>query len=279
MTYREFLAARSSEMKGGETSFLDASLILAFCFGVRRDELLARLPERLDSVPADFQALWDRRLSGEPIAYLLGKKEFFGREFMVDSRVLVPRPDTEVLVMAALEVGDRLGPNSCPRVHDVCTGSGIVAVTLAAERPAWSVSASDISRDALEVAARNIALHAPGKVKLWQADLLANTPTGIDIITANPPYVTSMETTGLLSLGWGEPRIALDGGADGLDYIRRLALEAKAVLGRGGYILIEMDPSQIAPARDIFCSEGYAEPRIWKDLSGKERVFGARRSG
>lgn len=277
MTYRDFLAARASEIRGGGTSFLDASLVLAHCLGLRRDELLARLPETLPSMPPGFDALWQRRISGEPIAYLLGKKEFFGRDFFVDSRVLVPRPDTEVLVAAALETGDSL--NFPPSIHDVCTGSGAVAVSIAAERPSWMVSASDISRDALQVAARNIAAHAPEKVRLLEADLLSGISPPVDIIVANPPYVPSRETSELLSLGWGEPRIALDGGVDGLDFIRLLSLQAKSVLKPGGYVLIEMDPSQIALARGIFCTEGYVGPRIWKDLAGLERVFGARLSG
>jgi len=279
MTYREFLAARASELGGSDTPFLDASLILSKCLLLRREELLARLPEALPALPDSFSTLWARRLSGEPIAYILGSKEFYGRVFEVDRRVLIPRPDTETLVLAALETGDRLKAESGLRVHDVCTGSGVVAVTLAAERPSWKISASDISAEALEVAQRNVALHASGKVVLVEADLLAEIPGGIDVITANPPYVPSHETTSLLSQGWGEPRTALDGGPDGLDFIRSLALQAGSVLASGGYILIEMDPSQIGSARDIFSTEGYKEFQVWKDLAGKERVFRARRFG
>lgn len=276
MTYREFLAARASELVRSDTPFLDASLILSKCLLLRREELLARLPEALPTLPLSFSILWARRLSGEPIAYILGSKEFYGRDFEVDRRVLIPRPDTETLVLAALETGDTLSAASGLRVHDVCTGSGVVAVTLAAERPSWKISASDISAEALEVARRSVVLHVPGRVTLVEADLLAGIPGGIDVITANPPYVPSHETTSMLTQGWGEPRAALDGGPDGLDFIRSLALQAGSVLVSGGYILIEMDPSQIGSARDIFSAEGYKEFRVWKDLAGKERVFGAR---
>ena len=220
MTNREFLALRSAELLNSETAFLDASILLAHCMGLPREKLLTCLPERIDSGVAEaFSGLWKRRMAGESIAYILGKKEFYGRDFVVDRRVLVPRPDTETLVAAALEVGDAAFAlkegkgSSLPsfRLHDVCTGSGAVAVSLAAERPGWLVSASDISPEALDVARINASLLSGKEIRLTIADLLCGIEGPFEIITANPPYVPSLEADQLLGLGWGNPDLPWTG--------------------------------------------------------------------
>lgn len=279
MTYRDFLAARASELTGSETPFLDASLLLADCLGVSRDSLLARLPEAMGAVPPRFALLWERRLAGEGVAYLLGRKEFFGREFKVDARVLSPRPDTEVLVAAALELGDELAAargGAALRVHDLCTGSGAVALSLAAERPLWSVSASDLSREALEVAAENCGRLLGRPLELVQSDLLGKVVGAFDLLTANPPYVPSEEAAALLAKGWAEPRMALDGGPDGLDLVRRLAGQAPQALSPGGILLVEVDSLQAAETRSILERRGFSATRTWKDLSGLDRVVSAK---
>lgn len=277
MTVREFLLAESARLEWSETPFLDACLVLSHCLGISREALLARLPEDLVSPPRGFAEAWERRISGESIAYITGSKEFFGRSFVVDRRVLVPRPDTETLVVAALEAGDRLRAESGrePCVHDVCTGSGIVAISLAAERPRWNISASDISLDALDVAALNARRLLPSALPLRQANLLEGVEGSFDIITANPPYVPSGETRQLLAQGWAEPVLALDGGADGLDVIRLLIAQARGRLRSGGFLLIEADALQSREVCAIFSLHGYREPRVWKDLAGLERVTGA----
>ena len=285
MTYREFLVLRSAESPKNETAFLDASILLAHCLGISREGLLSRFPERIEEATAEaFSALWERRLSGESVAYILGRKEFYGRNFLVDRRVLVPRPDTETLVEAALEVGDGVfarnsgeSPSRPFRLHDVCTGSGAVAVSIAAERPEWLVSASDLSPKALEVAATNASLLLGRQMPLAVADLLSGIEGPFDVITANPPYVPSLETDRLLAQGWGEPRLALDGGRDGLDLVRRLAGEAFSRLFPGGFLLIETDALQSEATRDILIRTGFGETRVWKDLAGLERVTGAQR--
>jgi release factor glutamine methyltransferase len=279
MTYREFLAARAAELRGSDTPFLDASLLLASVLGIPRSSLLARLPEPMDKTPESFDALWARRLAGEGISYLLGRREFFGRDFIVDKRVLSPRPDTEVLVAAALELGDGLcavrGTKGL-RVHDLCTGSGAVALSVAAERPSWEVSASDISGAALEVASSNSLSILGRLIPLERADLLEGIAGPFDVVTANPPYVPSREAVSLLESGWGEPLLALDGGADGLDIVRRLAVQAPAALARCGFILVEIDALQAAETRSILEKEGFDGVRIWKDLAGRDRVVSAR---
>ncbi len=294
MTYREFLVLRASELENGESPLLDASLILAHCMGMKRDRLLALFPEEAASPPPSFEECWARRKAGESVAYIVGRKEFFGREFLVDGRVLVPRPDTETLVMAALEVGDGVrnaqaaiaadgrpgragkGPGGL-RLHDVCTGSGAVALSVAAERRDWAVSASDLSPGALDLARENSRRLLGREIPFICADLLQGLDGSFDIITANPPYVTTRETAELLARGWKEPSLALDGGADGLDLVRRLVGQAKKALFPWGFLLVETDALQSETVRGMFMKEGFCEVRTWKDLAGLERITGARR--
>lgn len=321
MTFWEFLAARAAELRDVETPFLDACLILSHCLDISKDSLLARLSEEA-AVPPSFWDRWARRLEGESVAYIVGRKEFFGREFLVDERVLVPRPDTETLVAAALEIGDEIaaareaddgiaaGSSGRPgaakevydgvprarnlRLHDVCTGSGAVAVSVAAERPAWTVSASDISSEALDAARINARRLLGRELPMLRADLLtglgdlgsqagsgsfgdpARLAGPFDIITANPPYVPTGETTVLLSKGWREPALALDGGPDGLAVVARLIRQAGSFLAPGGFLLIETDALQTGLVRDMFRAQGFRDMRTWRDLAGLERVTGAR---
>ena len=293
MTYREFLAAKAAELRavdvggagsgpgdGAETGtpFLDATLVFAHCMGIPRGKLLARFPENLNPnvIPASFETAWTRRLAGESIAYIVGTKEFFGREFLVDHRVLVPRPDTETLVTAALELGDLIAQASL-RLHDVCTGSGAVAISIAAERPSWSVSASDISSQALDVARANSRRLLGREIVLARADLLDGFEGPFDIITANPPYVPTEETAALLSRGWKEPALALDGGPDGLAIVSRLVVQAGRILAPGGFLLIETDALQSESVRAMFLREDFDEIRVWKDLAGLERITAGRK--
>lgn len=273
MTFRELLLDTAARLENSDSAFLDSILLLGESLGLDKGQILSHLPDPVEAVPPGFGAMVERRRSGESIAYILGRKEFYGREFRVDRRVLAPRPDTEILVHAALECGDFSGKPAL-RLHDVCTGSGAVAVSVAAERPQWRVSASDISADALEVAAINAGRLCGGRVALYRADLLEGAEGPFDIIAANPPYVSSAETDSLLSRGWREPRMAFDGGESGLDLISRIVVGAHAALAPAGFLLIEMDPLQCPDVRAMFLSNGYASLRVWKDLSGKDRVIG-----
>jgi len=290
----EFLASRAAENKKSETPFLDVCLIAAFCMGIEKDRLLASLHDPADSIPEKFGPAWHRRLSGESVAYIIGKKEFYGRTFIVDRRVLVPRPDTETLVAAALELGDSLAARAGSRagsppfsVVDVCTGSGAVALSLAAERPDWSLWATDISQDALEVAKLNSRRILGMELPIIWADLLecgdqspdssAMPESGWDMIVSNPPYLLSSETQSLVAEGWTEPPLALDGGPDGLALVRRLVSQASSRLKPGGFLLIETDALQIEMVHAMFEMEGFQELRSWKDLAGLPRVSSARR--
>lgn len=284
MTVRDALKEGAATLTGSGTPFLDASLLLAGALGMKVDALYAAGPEALgeDGVGRYREAL-ARRASGVPVAYILGYKEFWGRRFAVDERVLVPRPETELLVEASLALGDAAERASGrpARFHEACCGSGCVAISVAAERPAWEVSASDISAEALEVARANAAAlldpdRRGGPVAFARSDLLASVAVrgaaAFDIIAANPPYVASSEVDGLLAEGWTEPRLALDGGEDGLDAYRRLVPEAARLLAAGGWLLVEADGAQARELRRLFAQAGFVETGSLPDLAGQPRV-------
>lgn len=289
----KYLASRAAENKKSDTPFLDACLIAAFCMGISRDRLLACLGDSAESIPPEFKPAWERRLLGESVASIIGKKEFYGRDFFVDRRVLIPRPDTELLVSAALELGDsratRIEGDTGTlefTVIDACTGSGAVAISLAAERPAWRLCATDISAEALEVARINSRQILGRILPAAQADLLeidANFPGAqtipqppYDMIVSNPPYLLSSETEKLLAEGWTEPPLALDGGLDGLVIVRRLIGQARSRLKPGGFLLIETDALQVEKVHAMFEKEGFREILPWKDLAGLPRISSGR---
>jgi len=170
-----------ADRKERGTPSLDASVLLAASLGCTKEALILSYSEQIDAAPlAVYRSFIARRAAGEPVAYIRGIKEFWGRDFCVDSRVLIPRPDTELLVETALALGDEIEGLRPLRVHEACTGSGCVAISIAADRPAWRISASDISADALAVAAGNAARLLPaeragGPLRLCLADLLSET--------------------------------------------------------------------------------------------------------
>jgi release factor glutamine methyltransferase len=257
---------------------LTAEVLLAHVLRVDRVRLYIDLDRPLAKEElATFRALIERRTAGEPTQYLTGVKEFYNRAFRVDARVLVPRPETELLVEATLRV---LPTDKPARVLDVCTGSGCIAVTLAAERASASVWATDASHDACEVARLNAeALGAGGRVTVLEGDLFAPVPAGarFDVVVSNPPYVKSGEIDGLSPEVRKEPRLALDGGADGLAVLRRLAQEAREWLKPGGLLALEMGETQGAEVRALLVGGGWTDVRIEKDLARMDRfAFGAR---
>lgn len=240
-----------------------------------RTRLLARLES---SVSLDqeirFEEMVAARCTGMAVAYILGRKEFFGRDFQVDSSVLVPRPDTEILVETALTAFPK---DRRIRVLDLCTGSGAIGVTLACERPDWEVVISDLDTDALEVARKNSIRLLGRELPGIESDLFASIHGEFDLIVSNPPYVPSRETSLLLAQGWGEPRLALDGGEDGLDLYRRLIPAALSHLSKGGFLYVESDGSQTDWLYSLFQTSGYEECTTLPDLAGIPRVTGGRK--
>lgn len=255
--------------KGCPTPRLDAEVLLAHALGIDRVRLYVEYERPLSEAElARFRELVRRRAAREPVACIRGFKEFWSLTFEVNPAVLIPRPETELLVEEALRIARGL---VAPRVVDVGTGSGAVAVVLARElgRP---VMATDSSPAALEVARRNAAQHA-AQVELLLADLLSPFREGaFDLVVSNPPYVPSGEfATAPPELSF-EPRSALDGGADGLDIVRALVQQAARVLAPGGWLLVEVGMGQAPEAAALMEAAGFAEVGRVRDLAGIERV-------
>jgi release factor glutamine methyltransferase len=259
-----------------DTPMLDATVLLSEATGTSKERLLASLPEPLDPEGwRRYRSFLDQRCAGLPVSYIRGRKEFFSLEYEVDSRVLVPRPDTELLVEQALELLGAGGGRE--RVHDACTGSGCVAIALKASVPGLRLSGSDISREALQVAVRNARRLLPGvRIPLYRSDLLSRVPGRYDLITANPPYLSDGEVEDMKKVGWPEPELALRGGADGTDLLRGLIRQARRKLRRGAWLLLEASPAQMPALRRELAVQGYAEVAVIPDLSGRERVIKAR---
>ncbi len=263
------------ERQGIESARLDAELLATRAFSRSRVELYTHYDQPLDETElASYRALVQRRLSGESVAYILGNKEFWSIDFAVDARVLVPRPDTETLVEQALELLAKLD-KPC-RVADIGTGSGAIAIALKKERPDDEVFAVDASPDALAVAQANAArLNLP--VTFLQGDLVSSLPGRFALIVSNPPYIPTAEIDTLSAEVRGEPRMALDGGADGLDLVRRLVGGAVAFLADDGWLAMEIGAGQAEAAMGVLRGAGYRELGSRRDLAGVERVvFGQR---
>lgn len=252
---------------------LDNRVLLCHALGVSRVGLITQSERELDAEQAArFAALVRRRLAGEPIAYIVGQREFFGLPFEVNAAVLIPRPDTELLVELTLE---RLPPQG--RVLDMGTGSGAIAVALAHIRRDAAVTALDVSPEALAVARRNAAANGARVNFLqsdWYAALQGQPP--FDVIASNPPYIAS----GDRHLSEGdlryEPPGALTDHADGLSALRTIVAGAAAHLKPQGWLLMEHGYDQAAAVRQLLSDQGYREVQSWTDLAGIERVTGAR---
>lgn len=254
-----------------ETARLDAELLMAAALKLSRARLMARLRER-EAAPG-FDALVERRLNYEPIAYILGEHEFWSRSFVVRPPLLVPRPETEHLVEVLLQ---RLPP-AFARVAEVGTGTGCVAVTLAAERPAWRLAASDIRREAVYTAQLNArrhgvadrVTHVHGDGLLWAR---AETPF-FDAIVSNPPYVETGAWDALPeTIRRHEDPGALLAGADGLAFIRRLAGEAFVRLVPGGLFAFELGMGQYGAVSNLLTQSGFLNVIAAPDLHGIDRI-------
>lgn len=268
--------------RGIESPRLDAELLLGHATGLTRIQLIVEAGKELEAdALARFRDLVKRRRAREPIAYILGVREFYGHAFRVDSRVLVPRPDTEALVEEALVRTRHV--SLAMRALDLCTGSGCVAISLALERPTSLVLATDQSGGALAVARDNALRLGAYRVALARGDLYAAVPPGcrFDVVTANPPYIATGELAGLMpDVRDFEPRPALDGGEDGLALVRRVVAGAAAWLVRGGALAVEVGAGQAAAAVTLFERAGYEQVQIRRDYARIERVVsGVLRTG
>jgi len=272
--------------KGAESPRLDAEVLLAHVRGCKRIELYTAFEEPAsDEVRGRFRELVKERAAGKPVAYLVGQREFFSLPFEVTPDVLIPRPETELLVVRALDLarqlplGERLDGI---QVADVGAGSGILAVTLAKRLPAAQVTAIDTSAAALAVARRNAARHGVADRIEWiEGDLFANVPASqqFDLVVSNPPYITSRELGQLAGdVRRYEPVVALDGGEQGTSVIERLIPQAAALLHPGGWLLMEISPTVVGRVEQLLEAAPELERRATqKDLAGLPRVVQAQR--
>jgi release factor glutamine methyltransferase len=282
------LAAKRSVAEALAVLRLDAlerRLLLSRASGLSREDM-ARRPELLldEEVTTEFDRLITEREAGQPIAYLLGEREFYGRSYKVDHRVLIPRPESELLVDIALQSIGR-GP---AKVLDIGTGSGCLAITLKLERPDWEVGALDISGDAINVASGN-AWSKGAEISLCQADItipdapqspLARlSPGSLDLVVSNPPYVAEGDP----HLAQGdlrfEPKQALTDGFNGLRVIDAVITFSASRLKVGGQLLLEHGYDQAETVRQHLVAAGFGSVRSWPDLAGIERVSGGLATG
>lgn len=259
---------------------LDAEVLLAYAMGGNRTELYLR-----DSpAPRQRDAFWHtlkRRARREPVAYITGVQEFWSLEFTVNRHVLIPRPETERVVELALEL---LGSCPAPRILDLGTGSGCIAVTLASQLSRARVWACDVSAEALAVARTNAVAHnVAGRMTFMQTDMRQRLPEGaappFDLIVSNPPYIAGPEFATLQAevRDW-EPRLALDGGKDGLDFYRRLLQDCPVQLRPGGWLVMEIGSTQSEAVRRMASSQdNLSECRLSYDYAGLPRVVSVRR--
>ena len=255
---------------------LEAEALLAHVLQVSRTQILAH-PERPLTAEEELAVseVSRRRLDREPLAYITGRREFFGIDLMVNPSVLIPRPETETLVEIALKVAGEFPGGPELSAVDVGTGSGAIAVALAAHLPTVRIVAVDSSPSALAVAEANAEMHGVAdRITFVEGDLLTPIGGNVDLVVANLPYVPSDELSGLSPEVQREPREALDGGEDGLGLVRRLMHQAQHVISGDGVILLEMDPRQADALHRLGESlfPG-SEISISKDLAGLDRVF------
>lgn len=270
--------------KGLDSPRLDAELLLAHSLGLKRLDLYLKFDQPLKPEElAGFKTLLKRRVAHEPVAYIIGKKEFWSRDFEVTRDVLIPRPDTEILIECVLDVlQSRRGGPTCPPVNfsgfEIGVGSGIIAVTLLAECPELKMTALDVSEAAIVVARKNAERHGvANRLQLVAGDFFAQdyvSPVGdtFDFIVSNPPYIPTREVAMLQpSVKDFEPHLALDGGDDGLRFYRQILTLALSRLSAHGFVAVEIGENQGEAVVQIFRDAGFAT-QLKKDYAGLDRV-------
>jgi release factor glutamine methyltransferase len=278
-------AARHLEDHRVEHPRLNAELLLAHALTLRREGLYIHLNDPLsDKTKSRLEELVQRRISGEPLQYILGKQEFWSFDFRVDPRVLIPRPETEILVEQSLSTLSAMAAGKTPLVLEIGTGSGAVAISLVREVKDILMVATDISREALFLAKENAremdVLH---RIAFVNGDLFGpfhSCEEGLfDLILSNPPYISRLELKRLArEIRDHEPTGALNGGEDGLDFYRGIARQAPSYLRRGGWLLLELGQGQCERITEFLREKGeFSKPEFLKDFSGIERVVKAQK--
>jgi len=273
MTVRQAVLGGVKQLEARvETPFLDAVILFSSASGWSKERVLASYPEEIsEQLEETYKKMLAQRMDGTPVSYIRGKKEFYSLEFSVGPGVLVPRPETEILVDAVINLADK-NPG-IRSVHDTCTGSGCVAISIKNANPDLTVSASDISPVAASFFKDNCSALLGEEIPFFESDLLASVNGAFDVITANPPYITSDQYAKMVRDHWPEPAIALDGGVDGLEFYRKLIPMSASRLTQNGFLLLEADSSQFEAIRKMFVQNGFQTTILYKDLTGRNRVI------
>ncbi len=265
---------------GIATARLDAEVLLRHVLGMEQTDFYLSMDEAMDGTDErEFHKLLSRRAGREPVAYITGHKEFWSLDFIVTPQVLIPRPETELLVELALKLSMPIAATSRRKILDLGTGSGAIAVSLAKDLPQARVCAADISAGAIEVARLNARRHGvEERMDFFSGDLfepVTEEREGYDLIVANPPYIRSGDLAGLApEIREWEPATALEGGADGLLYYRRIIAAAGDYLKSGGSILLELGDAMGEAVARLFADAGGFEPaQVYRDYAGQERVI------
>ena len=269
---------------GSDTARLDAEVLLANVRKCQRIMLYTAYDEvATDDARAAFRDLVRRRAEGEPVAYLVGYREFFSLDFKVDASVLVPRPETEYIVTTLIDLAkERASELPAPRILDIGTGSGILAVCGAKHVESASLVATDICPKALQIAKANAEKHdVADRIEFVASDVFSNLPADqmFDFIISNPPYIATSDSTVEANVTKHEPNIALFAGDDGLGVIRRIVAESATRLNADGYLIMEIGETQSETVKDLLLATGdFGEPNLVKDQAGLPRVVVAQRS-
>ena len=269
---------------GIDSARLDAELLLGCALGMSREELMIAATRKVSVAESDrYEDLLRRRLNREPLAYITGQQEFWSLGFLVSGDVLVPRPETETLVERALKHLAAINNHEAPRILELGTGSGAIAVALASELPQAEIVATEIAPAALEIARRNASRNGVSNaIRFLQGDLFTaldqELEKDFDLILSNPPYIPRGEIAHLgAEVSRWEPRAALDGGVDGLDFYRRIIEEAPGYLRQGGAVAVEIGAAIGSLVLALFRNNpAYGDTRVYQDYSGRDRVVIAR---
>lgn len=269
------LANNKLKLNGIENYFYETRELLAFILNKSKEWIMSNLDyEVSDEEHNKFLILINKRIQGTPLQYILGEQYFMGLKFLVNSNVLIPRADTEILVYKIIEIGKKLGKI---KILDLCTGSGCIAVSLAKGLDNAEVFATDISEDAIDVARENSKMNETD-VKVFKSDLFMDIPNQkFDIIVSNPPYIDEQEMKELKNDVLTEPHLALYGGKDGLKFYREISQGALEYLNDNGILAFEIGYKQAKSVYDILNSLNYKDIEIIKDYSGNDRVLIAKK--
>ena len=260
-----------------ENNNLKAKILLANVLNVKKEYLLINSKQELkEEDKTKYENYIKELIKGKPLQYITNRQEFMGLNFYVDENVLIPQPDTEILVENVIEIASMMKKN---KILDMCTGSGCIAISLAKNINNTQITAVDISKDALKIANKNaVNNRVENKIKFVQSDMFSNIDKKFDIIVSNPPYIETQKISKLEKEVQNEPHIALDGGTDGLDFYRIIVNDAYEFLNENGYLLLEIGYNQQNSVTQLLeKTEKYKNIKTIKDLGGNYRVVIARK--